>query len=230
MFSKKNIAGVIAALILLSLLAGCGKSTPTVDPSVKITEIASTVQAELTSIAFLTPSATATPEATATPQVTATSTLSATPATVTPTRALITPISGDNAKWLADITIPDYSQVAPSSTFVKTWSVQNTGTTTWTKDYKLIYLEGLEGSGNTVSVNLTKSIAPGEAVEISVNFTAPAANGTYTSAWKMYTASGYVFGEVLFMYINVGTNTPTPTSSTGTPTATPSVTPTPSPT
>lgn len=201
-------------VILLTLLAGCGKATPTVDPSVKITEIASTVQAELTSIALLTPSSTATSEPTITPtQMPVTPTLSASPATATPTRALITPISGDNAKWLADVTIPDYSLVAPSSSFVKTWSIQNTGTTTWTKDYKLIYLEGLQGTSNTVTVNLTKEVAPGESVEVSVPFTAPATNGTYSSAWKMYTASGYVFGEVLFMYINVGTSTLTPTLS-----------------
>lgn len=202
------------AAIVLGLLAGCGKATPTVDPSLKITEIASTVQAELTSIALLTPSATATPESTVTPtRMPATPTLSTSPVTATPTRAMITPISGDNAKWLADVTIPDYSVVTPASSFVKTWSIQNTGTTTWTKDYKLIYLEGLQGTNNTVTVNLSKEVAPGESVEVSVPFTAPATNGTYSSAWKMYTASGYVFGEVLFMYINVGTSTLTPTIS-----------------
>jgi hypothetical protein len=214
MSGKKIVVSTAIVVIVLSLLAGCGKATPTVDPSAKITEIASTVQAELTSIALLTPSSTATPEPTITPiQTMVTPTLSSSPATATPTKALITPISGDNAKWLADVTIPDYSLVAPSSNFVKTWNIQNTGTTTWTKDYKLIYLEGLQGTNNTVTINLTKEVAPGESVDVSVPFTAPATNGTYSSAWKMYTATGYVFGEVLFMYINVGTSTMTPTIS-----------------
>lgn len=214
MSRKINIVSMATVVIVLGLLAGCGKATPTVDPSVKITEIASTVQAELTSIALLTPSPTATPESTVTPtRMPVTPTLPTSPVTATPTRAMITPISGDNAKWLADVTIPDYSVVAPASSFVKTWSIQNTGTTTWTKDYKLIYLEGLQGTNNTVTVNLSKEVAPGESVEVSVPFTAPATNGTYSSAWKMYTASGYVFGEVLFMYINVGTSTLTPTIS-----------------
>ncbi len=210
----KFVVSTAIVVIVLSLLAGCGKATPTVDASAKITEIASTVQAELTSIALLTPSSTATLEPTIAPtQTMVTPTLSSSPATATPTKALITPISGDNAKWLADVTIPDYSLVAPSSNFVKTWNIQNTGTTTWTQDYKLIYLEGLQGTNNTVTINLTKEVAPGESVDVSVPFTAPATNGTYSSAWKMYTASGYVFGEVLFMYINVGTSTLTPTIS-----------------
>ena len=227
MYSKKIQVTIISMILAIGLLAGCRKSTPTVEPSVKITEIAQTVQAELTSIALLTPSATATPQPTVTPtKAPVTSTVAGTTSKATPTIGFIaTGSAGDNAKWLADVTIPDYSLIAPSASFVKTWKVQNTGTTTWTKDYKLIYLDGLQGSSNTVSVNLTKSVAPGESVDVSVNFTAPAANGAYSSFWKMYTASGYVFGEVLIMYINVGTGTLTPTGTlSGTVTVTPTAT------
>ena len=222
MLLKKVSVIAVSVLMIISILTGCARSTATVDPNVKITEIASTVQAELTSIALLTPSATATPEPTATsaqPTVTPTPT-GGTP-TSTPTKGVLaTGIAGDNTKWLADVTIPDYSLVAPSTSFVKTWSIQNTGTTTWTKDYKLIYLEGLVGENNTVSFNLTKNVAPGETVEVSANFKSPAANGVYSSYWKMYSASGYIFGELLIMYITVGTNTLTPTTSATTPSPT----------
>ncbi len=219
MFVKKMFVISVSLLMIITILSGCARNTPTVDPNVKITEIASTVQAELTSIAMLTPSATATPEPTATsaqPTVTPTPT-GGTP-TSTPTKGVLaTGIAGDNAKWLADVTIPDYSLVAPSTSFVKTWTIQNTGTTTWTKDYKLIYLDGLVGENNAVSFNLTKNVAPGEIVDVSANFKSPAANGVYSSFWKMYSASGYVFGELLTMYITVGTNTLTPTTSATTP-------------
>jgi len=227
MLLKKVSVIAFSVLMIISILTGCARSTATADPNVKITEIASTVQAELTSIALLTPSATATPEPTATsaqPTVTPTPT-GATP-TSTPTKGVLaTGFAGDNAKWLADVTIPDYSLVAPSTSFVKTWSIQNTGTTTWTKDYKLIYLEGLVGENNAVSFNLTKNVAPGETVEVSANFKSPATNGVYSSVWRMYTASGYLFGEVLTMYITVGTSTLTPTASAATVAPTTSVTP-----
>ena len=216
MFSKKITVSGFLVLISIVLLTACARPTPTVDPSVKITEIASTVQAELTSIALLTPSATATPEPTATSTAapaTPTLDLSAV-ATSTPTmRPILTGTVPDNAKYIDDITVPDYSVVAPATTFVKTWLIQNNGKTTWTNDYKLIYLEGLVGSNNTTSVSLTKEVAPGEQVEVSVTFKSPDANGVYSSYWKMYNASGYIFGEPLSMFITVGNSTITPTAA-----------------
>jgi len=216
MFSKKITVSGFLVLISIVLLTACARPTPTVDPSVKITEIASTVQAELTSIALLTPSATATPEPTATSTAapaTPTLDLSAV-ATSTPTMGpILTGTVSDSAKYISDVTIPDYSVVAPATTFVKTWLIQNNGKTTWTKDYKLIYLEGLVGSNNTTSVSLTKEVAPGEQIEVSVTFKSPDANGVYSSYWKMYNASGYIFGEPLSMFITVGTSTITPTAA-----------------
>jgi len=221
MFKKKITVSSILVLISIVLLTACARSTPTVDPSVKITEIASTVQAELTSIALLTPSATATPDPTATStKAPATPTLDLSAiATSTPTmRPILTGTVSDNAKYISDVTIPDYSVVAPATTFVKTWLIQNNGKTTWTKDYKLFWLEGLTGSNNTTSVLLTKEVAPGEQIEVSVTFKSPDTNGVHSSYWKMYNASGYIFGEPLSMFITVGNSTVTPTvASTVTP-------------
>lgn len=216
MFAKKTIVSSVLIMISIILLTACARPTPTVDPSAKITEIASTVQAELTSIALLTPSATATPEPTATStQAPATPTLDLSAiATSTPTmRPILTGTVSDNSKYISDVTIPDYSVVAPGTTFVKTWLIQNNGKTTWTKEYKLIYLEGLVGSNNTTSVSLTKEVAPGEQIEVSVTFKSPDGNGVYSSYWKMYNASGYIFGEPLSMFITVGTSTLTPTAT-----------------
>jgi hypothetical protein len=215
MLFKKISVSLLLGVLSLSILTACGRSTPTVDPSTKITEIASTVQAELTSIALLTPSATATPQPTATSTpAPATPTLAATKSSTTATfQPIQTGTVPDNAKFIADVTIPDYTLTAPSTSFVKTWKIQNTGTTTWTKDYKLIYLEGMLGANSTTSVSLPKAVAPGETIEISVTFKSPVNNGVYSSYWKMYTASGYIFGEVVSVFITVGDATVTPTST-----------------
>jgi len=228
MFVKKYGARFAGILLALTALTACAKSTPTVDPIARITELAATVQMQITEMALLTPSATATPTPTETG--TPTQTLAATtPVPATPTRnPFFSTTVGDNSKWVEDITIPDYSLITPSTTFVKTWRIQNTGSTTWTTDYKLIYLDGLQGSNNTLSVNVPNAVAPGDTVDISVSFTAPAANGLYTSYWKMYTATGYLFGDPFYMYINVGTSTLTPTSAvTGSATPTTEATSTP---
>lgn len=214
MLKKKIAVSSLLILMSITLLTSCAKATPTVDPSAKITEIASTVQAELTSIALLTPSATATLEPTATnTQAPATATLDLSAiATSTPTmRPILTGTVSDDAKYISDVNYPDYSIVAPATTFVKTWMIQNTGKTTWTKEYKLIYLEGMLGANSGTSVSLTKAVAPGEQIEVSVTFKSPDANGIYNSYWKMYNASGFIFGEVLSMIITVGNTTVTPT-------------------
>lgn len=218
---------VLAALsAILFLISACGKATPTEDPNLKITEVYNTVQAELTRVFLLTPSATPTLAATetATPEP-ATPTID--PLMVTPTATkLIAPVnSGDNAAYDNDITIPDYSLIKPGTSFDKTWSIKNTGTTTWTKDYQLIYLEGPQPAD--LYVKLTKDVKPGELVQITVRFTAPTTLGTYTGWWQMYSASGYRFGEAVSLIFSVGNETATPTSNvTSTTPQTPTVTPT----
>ncbi len=216
MFSKKVQFGILLMLAGSLVLAGCAK--PTEDPSVKITQIAMTVQAEITQNALLTPSPTATFTPTVTPTITPTPTLSGATPTPTATRGIVTnPSSGDGATYVADVTIPDGTVVTAGSTFVKTWTVQNTGKTTWTKDYQLIYLDGVIGANNLQAVKLTAPVAPGGTVDISVTFIAPQVNGTYISYWKMYSAAGYAFGDALNVQFVVGT--PSGTATVG-PTAT----------
>lgn len=213
MFSKKANFGIVLILAALISLAGCAK--PTEDPVLRITQIASTVQAEMTQNALLTPSPTATYTPTVTPTITPTPTVSTTIQAYTPTNISVnsTSSAGDNASYVADVTVPDGTIVKAGSTFTKTWTVQNTGKTTWTTDYQLIYLDGVMGTNNLQAVKLTAPVAPGASVDISVDFTAPQVDGSYISYWKMYSASGYLFGDALNVKFVVGippTETPSP--------------------
>jgi len=117
---------------------------------------------------------------------------------------------------VADIGLQDGDPVKPGTVFTKTWRVLNTGKTTWTKTYRLLYLEGLLGKDNKAEVLLGKEVKPGEQIDISVVFLAPQTNGTQTGYWKLYNDQGYIFGEVLSMKVVVTDNpdafkTPTPT-------------------
>lgn len=222
MVSKRIYVLLVAMSITLFALSACAKATPTEDPSLKITQVAATVQAELTQIFLLTPSSTPTQPATVTPTITVTPTLSTPMGSATPTKALGTSTTGDNAKFGSDVTIPDGTLIKPGATFEKTWAVVNTGTTTWTTDYQLMYLQGPQAT--TLFVKLAKSVAPGETAQITVKFVAPTALGSYTGWWTLYNASGYPFGEQLSVVFTVGNETATPTSST--PSVTETVTPT----
>lgn len=214
MVSKRSYLLIVATLTLIFTLTACGTATPTEDPAVKITSIASTVRAEITQTALAMPTATQTPNPTATATIAPVTPTLSTPLAVA-TNSFGPSASGDNAKFDKDITIPDGSIIKPGAAFDKTWSIINTGTTTWTKDYQMMYMLGPQAT--VMSVKLTKNVAPNEAVQITVPFIAPTVPGSYASWWQMYSASGFVFGEQVSVVFNVGNETPTPTSGTTTP-------------
>lgn len=125
--------------------------------------------------------------------VTITPTVTGTPPTPTVTKTATTPASTcDRATFVADVTIPDGSTLAPNTAFTKTWRIKNTGTCTWTTNYSLVFVSGEKMGG--VDTNLKSTIAPNTTVEVSVNLTSPAANGTYRGYWQLKNDKGQVFG------------------------------------
>jgi hypothetical protein len=110
-------------------------------------------------------------------------------------------VSQDNARFLADVTIPDNTIIQPGQTFLKTWRVQNNGTTTWDTGYRLAYfLDNKMDAPENVEVPRTPS---GQEAEISVTLKAPPQRGIYRSTWKLRNQVGQDFGEVLFALIKV---------------------------
>ncbi len=103
----------------------------------------------------------------------------------------------DSAQFIADVTIPDGTSVAPNAGFVKTWRLKNNGTCTWTTSYAVVFTGG-DPLGAPAVIPMPTSVAPGASVDITVNMTAPAASGHYRGNWKLRNASGGLFG--------VGTN------------------------
>ncbi len=218
-------------MILLILLSSCGAGTslqPTVDSGQMYTQVAATVQAgiALTQSAMPTATATFTMTITTTPTITATATSS----TQQPTLTAYVPGSSagtstaDNITWIADITIPDGTVVTPSDGLHKIWKVQNSGTTTWTTSYKLVWIDITNFNYNDINsvvpvkeVKIPKEVKPGEQIEITIDLVAPSKNGIYKIFFRMLNPSGQFFGDAGWVLITVGTP----------PAATPTLTPTP---
>ena len=117
----------------------------------------------------------------------ATSTTS--PPTYAPAAPTITnaPNCTNAAILLQDVTIPDNIQINAGETFTKTWEFQNTGTCTWT-NYTIHY-----ASGDALNAPLSTPIPetlPNAKVQVSVELTAPTADGRYTGYFTLLTASG----------------------------------------
>jgi uncharacterized protein YkwD len=124
----------------------------------------------------------------------------------------------DGAVLLEDVTIPDNSKVPAGKIFTKTWKFKNTGTCAWT-GFTIHYVTG-ERMNAPESAPVPETAA-GEIVDISIDLTAPANDGTYTTHFSLHNAAGESIGigaEQTF-YVKVivnaaGTSAPTPLSST----------------
>ncbi len=101
--------------------------------------------------------------------------------------------SGDIAEFVEDVTVPDGMTFAPHQAFTKTWRIKNTGTTTWTTEYKLVFVRGALMRA-PASIPLPREVPPGETVDLSVDMVAPAQDGIYQSFWLLRNASGQTFG------------------------------------
>jgi hypothetical protein len=98
-------------------------------------------------------------------------------------------------RFVAHVTYPPYSTVSPSTSFYKTWQVQNTGTCTWSGDYALVYNGGYQLGGTTPLVlGSGVTVFPGQYVTITIQLFTPPQPGTYDSYWFMQDASGNAFG------------------------------------
>lgn len=118
-----------------------------------------------------------------------------------------------NASYVADVTVPDDTQFDPGAAFVKTWRMRNSGSCEWQTGSQLVFSSGDPlGGPTTIGV---PAVAPGSTLDISVNFVAPSAPGTYRSTWQMQSPEGTRYGSQIYVQIIV----PAPITPTSTPTA-----------
>lgn len=107
----------------------------------------------------------------------------------------------DAATFVADVTVPDGTIFPPTTAFVKTWRIKNSGTCTWTTSYKLAFAGGTPLSGPE-EVALPAAVAPGGSVDLSINLVSLAGDGRYRGYWQLKNAAGARFG--------IGTNADKP--------------------
>lgn len=185
----RNVRAFSILFILLFLLAACNlpsNEPATEEPNVVFTAAALTVQAMSTQssptpgLTFNTPTLPA-------PQATNTSVSFPTLALPTATRVSPPTAVCDLAQFVRDVTIPDGTVFAPGATFTKTWRLKNAGTCTWS-GYSLVFDSGeLMGGASPTAIG---TVSPGQEVDISVNLTAPLANGSYRGYWRIRNTSG----------------------------------------
>jgi hypothetical protein len=190
------------------LLAACSQNVPNTDATAIAdaylrTQAAASVRLTLTaavSIPDQSPTSTevnAPPTRTPTllPTEVQTPTLPAATETPVPT-ATQTPevqVNCTNRASFVKETIEDNSLFQPGQVFTKTWTLQNTGTCTWTTAYSFSLFEG-EQMGGPQSTLLPNAVPPQSEITISLQLTAPDQPGSYKGDYILKNATGESFG------------------------------------
>ena len=209
-----KLRSVLITILIAVLLTACGGNNatpaePTVDIGAVRTSAASTVvsQFTLTAAAFTVTPAPST--ATQAPEATATETTPTLPvAQVTNAEGTVVTLC-DKYSWdvsTVDVNVPDNTVMTPGQQFTKTWKIKNIGSCTWGAGYTMVFSYGDDKmSGQPQPFGA--AIAPGQEVDVSVQYTAPTLAGTYTSYWTLQNPKGIAFqgndGKVLYVKIIV---------------------------
>lgn len=115
----------------------------------------------------------------------------------------------DDARFVADITVPDGTTVLPGQLLTKTWRIANSGNSAWVPGYSLKFVADDQMDAPD-SVALPMAL-PGEEVEISVTLRAPVDQGHHRSTWRPRNSDGQLFGHFVYADIEV---VPAPQSGT----------------
>ena len=125
----------------------------------------------------------------------------------------------DNAQ-LVSVSVLTGAQVMPRTVFTQTWTMQNTGTTTWSpgEEGYTLNLVGADSLGvvpfsasNTVStwsvpsatIGSAKSVSPGGQATFTMSFIAPETSGSMTDTFQICNAKGVFFGPQVNVQIVV---------------------------
>ena len=150
---------------------------------------------------------------TVTPKTPVATAATGTPATQVPTAP---PDCKVQAVLLEDVTIPDDTRVPAGEPFTKTWRFKNTGTCHWS-GYTINFLTG-DRMDAPNSAPIPDTLA-GETVDVSLELTAPTADGSYSGYFTLKDAEGESINvgteKTFWLKIIVGNPTTAPTSSSG---------------
>jgi hypothetical protein len=193
--------GIVIALSLMTLLAlgACGRKNRDMEQ-----EIAIAVALTQTAAAMEQPAATEQAAAPAEEEGTATPPPSATRIIIPLPTVTSTPPSTctNDAEFVTDVTIPDYTALEPGEPFTKTWRIQNTGTCPWEETYQFKFLAG-DQLGGPDDVPVREEVAPDGDYEFSVGLAAPTNPGTYKGQWQLNDPDDEAFGQKFIVAIKV---------------------------
>jgi hypothetical protein len=203
-----KIRKISALLVFLALsgliITACSPGESEVDIDIQRTGFAQTADAQATMTAQAIPTSTNTPEPSPTPAFTDTPEATETSSEVTETTEVTetpeaspttqTSTGNDAAAWIAQDP-PDNTEFTPGQEFTVTWTLENTGTSTWDTNYYIQFASGEEMGATDEKVYLAYEVPPNTSAQFSVNLVAPESTGEKQSNWRLFNRGDISFYE-----------------------------------
>ncbi len=105
--------------------------------------------------------------------------------------------------FLRDVTVGEGESVPPSTDFVKTWAVRNSGKMAWPPGCVLKLASGQNLAANAAASVSVHALAPETEMNLSLQMRSPDAPGIYESQWRMATPTGSYFGDPIWCILTV---------------------------
>ena len=188
------IPAILLVIVIVWIVAASGSDeTEENDPDAVLTQAMQTALARMTQTPVASP--TATFILTVVPSMTSSPTGLPSPTNTTaPIIPLPTSSSCDTAGFVADITIPDGTQLSPGQAFRKTWELRNNGTCTWNSSYQVVYYSGAQMGATSPQQLTTGTVSPGQTIQISIDMVSPSQEGRHIGNWVLRNDKGTIFG------------------------------------
>ncbi|MGI5862695.1 MAG: NBR1-Ig-like domain-containing protein, partial [Myxococcales bacterium] len=119
---------------------------------------------------------------------------------------IVDPPGNDDGAVFVSETVPDGTSFPAGATFTKTWTLRNTGTSTWSKSagYRWAFDGGERlGAPDFVELDDGEAVGPNQMKTWSVVMRAPTSKGTFRSYWRMERAGSGRFGDRVWAEIVV---------------------------
>ena len=110
----------------------------------------------------------------------------------------------NDARFVEDLSIPDGTQTAPEDVLDKRWAVLNAGTCDWSAGYRLVRID--DGPIEAPEEMALYPARAGETGVWSVQLTTPKQPGNQRASWQAQSPDGSLFGDPVFVLIEVVSN------------------------
>ncbi|XP_057516062.1 protein JOKA2 isoform X2 [Amaranthus tricolor] len=110
-----------------------------------------------------------------------------------------------DSHFIMDVNVMDGTVMAPLTPFTKIWRLRNNGTLSWNRGLRFLWIDGDRFSASdSVEIEIpVDGVSVGKEIDIAVDFVAPELPGKYISYWRMADHSGQLFGQRVWVLIQV---------------------------